>query len=62
MGQLVNSEEPSHQVIKSSGGSKTKNEIFITKNNVWGPKQDHSMERQELSKSNAQSRSRISAK
>lgn len=50
MGQLVNSEEPSHQVIKSSGGSKTKNEIFITKNNVWGPKQDHSMERQEFVK------------
>lgn len=47
MGKLVNFEEPSHQVIKSSGGSKTKNEIFITKNNVWGPKQDNSMERKE---------------
>lgn len=47
MGKLVNSEQPWYQVIKSSGGSKAKNEIFITKNNVWGPKQDNSMERQE---------------
>lgn len=47
MGKLVNSEEPSHQVIKSSGSSKAKNEIFITRNNVWGPKQDNSMERQD---------------
>lgn len=47
IGKLVNSEEPSDQVIKSNGGSKTENEIFITKYNVWGPKQDHSLGRQE---------------
>lgn len=35
-GKIVNSEEPSDQVIKSNGGSKTENEIFITKNNVRG--------------------------
>lgn len=45
MGKLVNSEEPADQVIKSNGGSKTQDEIIITKNKVWGPKQDHSLER-----------------
>lgn len=36
MGKLVNSEDPSDWVIKSNSGSKTENEIFITKSNVWG--------------------------
>lgn len=43
--KLVNAEEPSEQVVKSNGGSKTETEIFIPESNVWGPQQDHSLER-----------------
>lgn len=45
IGKLVNSKEPSDQVKKSYGCSKTENEIFVIKNPVWGPEQDQSLER-----------------